>query len=73
MRAPEDERNGSDPMYARRIFAAAAIAIATASATACGGSPTGASNLAGDGGKRPAVPDAPPTDTTGFIPPSLVP
>ena len=61
-------------MYARRIFAAAAIAIATASGTACGGgSPTGASNLAEDGGKRPVVPDAPPTDTTGFIPPAMVP
>ncbi|HEX6370210.1 MAG TPA: hypothetical protein VF006_14925 [Longimicrobium sp.] len=61
-------------MYARRIFAAAAIAIATASGTACGGgSPTGASNLVDDGRGGRVVPDAPPTDTTGFIPPSMVP
>ena len=56
-------------MNARRIFAAAAIAIATAACS--GGSPTLSNNPGGDG---PTVdPTAPPTDTTGFIPPMMVP
>ncbi len=58
-------------MYARRIFAAAAIVIATASGAACGGSPTLSNNLADESG--PTVPDVPPTDTTGFIPPPMIP
>ena len=61
-------------MYARRIFAAAAIAIVTASGAACdGSSPTLASNDLTDGG-GPTVPEIPPpTDTTGFIPPPMIP
>jgi hypothetical protein len=60
-------------MYARRIFAAAAIVIATASGAACSGDgPTlPSNNLTDDGG--PTVPDVPPTDTTGFIPPPMIP
>ena len=61
-------------MYARRIFAAAAIAIATASGAACSGSgPTLPSNNLTDDG-RPSVPEIPPpTDTTGFVPPPMIP
>jgi hypothetical protein len=59
-------------MYARRIFAAAAIVIATASGAACdGGSPTASSNLTEE--STPRLPDVPPTDTTGFITPSVFP
>lgn len=53
-------------MNARRIFAAAAFAIVTA---ACGGGsgPTLADNSANV--RDPfKLPDAPPTDTTGFMP-----
>jgi hypothetical protein len=64
----QSHENGSDPMYARRIFAAAAIAIATAACS--GGSPTLSSNQLADG---PRIPDAPPTDTSGFVPPSMTP
>ena len=61
-------------MNARRIFAAAAIAIATASGAACsGGSPTLSNNLAEDNDGPVAQPEAPPTDTTGFVPPLLNP
>ncbi|MBW3572195.1 MAG: hypothetical protein KY467_13930 [Gemmatimonadetes bacterium] len=60
-------------MNARRILTAAAIAIATATGAACAGDgPTLSSNPVDDG-TAPLVPDAPPTDTTGFIPPSMVP
>ncbi|WP_420125996.1 hypothetical protein [Longimicrobium sp.] len=59
-------------MYARRIFAAAAIVIATASGAACdGNSPTASSNLTDSG--TPQLPDVPPTDTTGFVPPPMFP
>ena len=59
-------------MNARRIFAAAAIAVFTASGAACsGGSPTLAQNAGQDG--PTLTPDAPPTDTTGFIPPQTLP
>lgn len=52
-------------MDARRIIAAAIIAVATA---ACGSaSPTFADT---DDGDR-AIPIAPPTDTAGFIPPPM--
>jgi hypothetical protein len=53
-------------MNAKRIFAAAAFALVTA---ACGGGsgPTLADNSdANPGGFK--LPDAPPTDTTGFMP-----
>jgi hypothetical protein len=53
-------------MNAKRIFAAAAFAIVTA---ACGGGsgPTLADNSdANPGGFK--LPQAPPTDTTGFMP-----
>lgn len=59
-------------MNARRIFAAAAIGIATATGAACaGGGPT----LAQDPIEDPPIvtPDAPPTDTAGFIPPPTIP
>jgi hypothetical protein len=53
-------------MNARRIFAAAAIAVATASGAACAGDgPTLPDNLASG---PEAVPAGPPTDTPGFIP-----
>jgi hypothetical protein len=56
-------------MNARRILAAAAIAVATAACS--GGSPTLSSNPGADG---PTVdPGVPPTDTTGFVPPAMVP
>jgi hypothetical protein len=56
-------------MNARRIFAAAAIAIATAACS--GGSPTLSNNPGAD---EPMVePTAPPTDTTGFVPPTTLP
>jgi hypothetical protein len=59
-------------MNARRIFAAAAIAVVTASGAACsGGSPTAASNFVDDGPELPPVTE--PTDTTGFIPPEVMP
>jgi hypothetical protein len=59
-------------MYARRIFAAAAIVIATASGAACdGGSPTASNNLTET--STPRLPDVPPTDTAGFVPPSMFP
>jgi hypothetical protein len=60
-------------MYARRIFAAAAIVIATASGAGCGGgSPTLSNNVTDDGG--PTIPDVPPpTDTAGFIPDPMIP
>lgn len=52
-------------MNARRIFAAAAFAIVTA---ACGGGsgPTLADNSNADDGFK--LPNAPPTDTAGFMP-----
>ena len=58
-------------MNARRIFAAAAIAIATATGAACsgGGSPT----LADAGNDPPIVPTPEPTDTSGFVPPMMLP
>jgi hypothetical protein len=58
-------------MNARRIFAAAAIVVATASGAACsGGSPTASNSLV----DQPATPPiAEPTDTTGFVPPAMVP
>ncbi|HEU0301120.1 MAG TPA: hypothetical protein VFR37_16770 [Longimicrobium sp.] len=57
-------------MSARRIFAAAAIAVATAACS--GGSPTLSNNPGVDDG--PTVdPTEPPTDTTGFVPPPMVP
>lgn len=57
-------------MSARRIFTAAAIAVATAACS--GGSPTLANDPGiGDG---PTVdPGVPPTDTTGFVPPTMAP
>ena len=57
-------------MNARRIFAAAAIAIATAACS--GGSPTLSNNPGVDDGAR-VEPTAPPTDTTGFVPPQVIP
>ena len=59
-------------MNARRIFAAAAIVVATASGAACSGDgPTLSNNIVGDGPE--VMPPAEPTDTTGFIPPQLIP
>ena len=59
-------------MNARRIFAAAAIVAATASGAGCsGGSPTAASNFTDDGPEVPPVTE--PTDTTGFVPPPVLP
>jgi hypothetical protein len=58
-------------MNARRIFAAAAIAVVTASGAACsGGSPTLSQNVGQEDDGPGLTPDAPPTDTTGFIPPT---
>ena len=53
-------------MNARRIFAAAALTIVTA---ACGGGsgPTLADNTS-NAGEPFKLPQAPPTDTTGFMP-----
>ncbi|HEV3050207.1 MAG TPA: hypothetical protein VGX50_07875 [Longimicrobium sp.] len=60
-------------MNARRIFAAAAIAVFTASGAACsGGSPTLSQNVGQEDGPE-LLPEAPPTDTTGFIPPQALP
>ena len=58
-------------MNAKRIFTAAAFAIATA---ACGGGagPTLADNDFADG-NTPAIPMAPPTDTAGFVPENPLP
>jgi hypothetical protein len=59
-------------MNARRIFAAAAIAVATGSGAACAGDgPTLSSNIAAADDPR-VLPGGPPTDTTGFIPPPVV-
>jgi len=54
-------------MNARRIFAAAAFALATA---ACGGGsgPTLADNGTPGGGGPGVTPSVPPTDTAGFVP-----
>ena len=59
-------------MNARRIFAAAAITVATASGAACAGDgPTLSNNIAADG---PEIkPGGPPLDTAGFVPPQMVP
>jgi hypothetical protein len=58
-------------MNARRIFTAAAIAVATASGAACAGDgPTLSSNIAADDPR--VLPGGPPTDTTGFIPPPMM-
>lgn len=59
-------------MNARRIFAAAAIAVATAACSG-GGSPTLSNNPGVDDDGPEVVPTAPPTDTSGFVPPVIVP
>ncbi|HEX2077181.1 MAG TPA: hypothetical protein VHG08_05715 [Longimicrobium sp.] len=58
-------------MNARRIFAAAAIAVATAACSG-GSSPTLSDNPGVDDGPE-VVPTAPPTDTSGFVPPVIIP
>ena len=61
-------------MNARRIFAAAAIAVFTASGAACsGGSPTLSQNVGQQEDGPELMPDTPPTDTAGFIPPQALP
>jgi|GEM_PF-4370832 len=59
-------------MNARRIFAAAAIAVATASGAACAGDgPTLSNNIVAQGPE--VMPSPEPTDTTGFVPPDVIP